>query len=997
MNQNNYLAGAALCVAMAFSASAGVFTAGNSGYGTRAELMAIDGLWAGVADQARQADESEQLLRLRALAAFHLNDRSAAKALVGSLVSTYPASPMRFDNQQLEADLLLEEGLYSDALQAYDSLPLEAFDADGADALTMRRAYCRVMLGDYRKARTELEGLAASPVWGNAARFYSAYIDYANGEYRKALAGFRGVDTSTMPGATAPFYIMQIAYATGDYNQARTLARNIIDTKPGAPAGADAEAYRILGEALYQQGQTAEALPYLWQYASMVEKPAPSAFYILGVSEFDQGNWDNAIKVLQQVVPAGGALSQSAYLYLGQAYSARGDRDSALMAFEQAFRQNYDPAVSETAFYNYAVARMEGGRVPFGSSVTLFEQFLQQYPRSKYAPAVQEYIVTGYMTDNDYAAALAAINRVERPTQRLIDAKQRVLFVMGTREYQAGKLQAAESHLSSAAALQANPDIAAQSRLWLGKCRYDRNDYSGAASEFLSYLNATKNSRGKEVAFNRMTALYDLGYARFAERKYEDALTDFRRALSLADTESGAPRLRADIENRIADCHFYASRFAEAEAGYRRAYAINPEAGDYALYQVAIVEGMQDKHAQKIADLDALMSAFPATALAPQALLEKAESLQALGRRKDAIATYRTLVADHPATPAGRNGALQLALACEQDGNREGAIESYKEVIVNYPTSEEARLATDDLKAIYAADGHLNDFTAWLATIPGAPTLNASDLDRAAFQAAEQLYASNGRTDRLESYLREYPKGVGAAKATYYLAQAAWDGGDSARAVKLAGKVASDYPHTEVAEEALLLKGEVEAGSGRHEAALATYSELEQTASDPTTIEQARLGRLRAAATTGRHADVVALADALLASSAGTTVTADAAEVAYLRAVALQKQKQYGRADAELAALAKTPANLYGSMAAVALGQSQLDRGQTASARRTVDALINANPPHEYWLARGFILYSDILRKQGDSFEADQYLRSLRQNYPGKEADIFNMIDKRLK
>lgn len=997
MKHHITLAAAAMTAAMVFTATAGVFSPGPSGFAERQRLMATDGLWAGVYDQGRQAGQGELQTRLMALAAFHLNDISAARALVDELTTTWPASPMRFADRMLEGDLQLQDGLFADALGAYDSLPLEAFDAEGADALCMRRAYCRVMLGDYRRAASELAGLKASPTWGNAARFYSAYIEYAQGNYRQALQGFGQVDTSTMPGATAPFYIMQIAYATGDYARARTLARELIDSKPTVPAGADAEAYRVLGEALYQQGETAEALPYLWQYASMVEQPSPSAFYILGMSEFDQGNWDNAIKVLQRVVPAGGALAQSAYLYLGQAYSARGDRDSALMAFEQAFRQNHDPKVSETAFYNYAVARMDGGRVPFGSSVTLFEEFLQQYPRSKYAPAVQEYIVNGYMSDNDYAAALAAINRVEHPTAQLLAAKQRVLFVMGTREYQAGKFQAAESHLSAAAALDASQDIAAQARLWLGECRYQRHDYSGAASEFLAYLNHTRDSHGTDVAFNRMTALYDLGYARFAERRYDDALTDFRRALSLADTESGSPRLRADIENRIADCHYYASRFAEAESAYRRAYAINPEAGDYALYQVAIVEGMQGKHAQKVASIDALLQGFPATALAPQALLEKAESLQALGKRKEAIATYRVLVADHPSTAAGRNGALQLALACVQDGNREGAIESYKEVITNYPTSEEARLATDDLKALYAADGHLPEFTAWLATVPGAPTLNASDLDRAAFQAAEALYVNNGATDRLKSYLRDYPKGESAPKATYYLAEAAWDSGDSRQAVKLAEQVAAQYPHTEVAEQALLLKGEAESGSGRHEAALATYTELEQTASDPAVIEAARLGRLRAASATGRHADVVALADGLLSSSAGSTVSADAAEVRYLRAIALQRQKQYGQSDSELGALAQNPANLYGAMAAVALGQSQLDRGQTTSAKRTVDALINANPPHEYWLARGFILYSDILRKQGDTFEADQYLRSLKQNYPGKEADIFNMIDKRLK
>ena len=61
-----------------------------------------------------------------------------------------------------------------------------------------------------------------------------------------------------------------------------------------------------------------------------------------------------------------------------------------------------------------------------------------------------------------------------------------------------------------------------------------------------------------------------------------------------------------------------------------------------------------------------------------------------------------------------------------------------------------------------------------------------------------------------------------------------------------------------------------------------------------------------------------------------------------------------------------------------------------------MNRLIDANPPHDYWLARGFILLSDLLRRKGDTFEADEYLLSLKQNYPGNEADIFRMIDDRL-
>ena len=62
-----------------------------------------------------------------------------------------------------------------------------------------------------------------------------------------------------------------------------------------------------------------------------------------------------------------------------------------------------------------------------------------------------------------------------------------------------------------------------------------------------------------------------------------------------------------------------------------------------------------------------------------------------------------------------------------------------------------------------------------------------------------------------------------------------------------------------------------------------------------------------------------------------------------------------------------------------------------------MEQLINSGTSHTYWLARAFIVLSDVYAAEGKSFEAREYLQSLRENYPGKEPDIKEMIDKRLR
>ena len=66
-------------------------------------------------------------------------------------------------------------------------------------------------------------------------------------------------------------------------------------------------------------------------------------------------------------------------------------------------------------------------------------------------------------------------------------------------------------------------------------------------------------------------------------------------------------------------------------------------------------------------------------------------------------------------------------------------------------------------------------------------------------------------------------------------------------------------------------------------------------------------------------------------------------------------------------------------------------------AEKVVNKLLDSETTHQYWMARGFILLSDIYNKQGDKFQAREYLESLKANYPGKETDIKEMIEKRLK
>lgn len=989
----------ALCLTAGAAVNAQLNRPDASGYLERGILMFEDRNYEGCIDQLSRLhalevtdQQAEEALFYLGLATQGLGDDEAL-IMFKKFLADYPTSTRRADVMMSVGDFYFNHGNYAQALQEYSQVEPIALNAARKEELTYRSAYCYMLLGEYSTAANLFSSLETSSEYRNAAIFYQGYIAYVEKDYAKALRLFKNVDTSREPGVSAPYYEAQIAFIQGNYSRSLELAKQML--REGKVPQFTPECNRLAGESLYNLGDENAALPYLWKYCAEAPSPQPSAFYILGVSEYRQGNYDAAIKLLQQAIGTHSAMEQSAYLFLGQAYLKRGDNTSALMAFENAYRVDYDREVRETAFYNYAVARMDGGRVPFGNSVALLENFLTEYPNSPYSADVQKYIVTGYMTDNDYESALAALNKITSPSAELLRAKQRVLFVLGTREYTSGKVTQAIDHLNQAKRLPTkDASIVRQCDLWLGDCYYTRGNYDDAATAYLAFLSAAPKSDRE----NRATAYYDLGYTRFAQEEYSDALADFRNAAELLSqgTTTHPANLLADTYNRIADCHYYAADFQSAAAAYDKAFTLNPSAGDYALFQLAIMKGLQKDHNGKIATIDRLVESFPSSGLIPSALLEKAESQSALGNTDNAIRTYQQLVQQYSNTAPGRNGYLQLAITYINRGERQKGIDTYKKVIYTFPSSEEARIAADDLKQLYAADGKLSDFVAFINSVPNAPRYEASELEQLAFQAAENDYINSGSTTKLLSYLREYPQGTSQAQALYYLADAAWNSGNAAEAQGYAVQLLLNHPDSEAAEDAMLIKAASESALGKTEIAYDTYRELEGRASGSNMLREARIGLIRTAADLGKYAEVVNAADKLLASTAANSST-DVNEVKFIRASANNNLGNYDEAYSDWTELAQNPSDIYGAKSAYYMGQSMFDRGLTKKAKSTADALISSNTPHQYWLARGFILYSDILRKEGNTFEANEYLKSLKNNYPGSEADIFQMIETRLK
>ena len=100
----------------------------------------------------------------------------------------------------------------------------------------------------------------------------------------------------------------------------------------------------------------------------------------------------------------------------------------------------------------------------------MLEQFLNDYPRSRYKDNVEGYLVDAYMSTSDYSKALSSINHINNPCSKVLKAKQTVLYNLGVQSLANGKNADAINYLQQAVSL-GNQDkaILNESRLWLAE------------------------------------------------------------------------------------------------------------------------------------------------------------------------------------------------------------------------------------------------------------------------------------------------------------------------------------------------------------------------------------------------------------------------------------------------------------------------------------------------------------------------------------------------
>lgn len=918
------------------------------------------------------------------------------------LASEFPESPKAIPAILTAGDWYWFHSEWHAAIELYSKADLKRLPDSEQRLYAYRKALAYLKCGIPENATPLLSPLVGVKEYDIAARYYLAYAKYLNAEYDAAydemkriaeeISGssstvkssgrsnrqVRAERTYVSNGIEPLYYMAQIEYLRGEYSEVIDHATTLIAKRPVAELLP--ELHRISGLSYFKTGSFENSRAHLEEYFCSTDSPTDDAVYALGAIQYADNDLEAAEKKMQTLTDRNNVLAQGAYLYLGQIAERNGDMNAAAMAFGKAANMAYDRKAAETAFYNRIVAIAKGGNTPFASSITMLEDFIAKYPDSPYASDVEESLATAYFHENDYQRALVAINRVKNASKSTLATKQKILYRYGVSDITAGKPDNAISHLREASGMSdVDAALSYEAQLWLGEALYRIGDYKRAVSVYESAL------RGTLSTDNRQLARYGLAYCDFQREEWKDARPNFS---IIANDKSSPESMRINSLVREADCLHYLGHYKEAADKYLSAAQAEGSDADYAAFRHAVVTGLTDGTDAKIRELDTFLSERKDSRWTPQVLLEAGRTMSALERPDKAAPYLERLRNEYPRDAKSREGAMSLALAYMKQGKTREAQEAYRDIIRTWPTSEEASLANDDMKRLTAADGTLQEYANFLSNINGAPQINPDEMDTYTFEAAETAYAENPEdTSLLEKYIERYPDGRWLSNALMDLAEAADRSGDTQKALTYIDSLLSAKGDSQQVPAALFLQAELLEDSGEKEKALASFKALEASGSTDFAPE-ATAGIMRCTSDAKERTEY---ARRLLRT--GGVTDADAEEARFFEASGLLHSGETEEGVASLKALAKNPDTLSGAKAAVELGEWQLASGNTKNALETLEQFTDAGSIHAYWLARGFIALAKAYHTEGNDYLASEYLKSLRENYPGDEPDIREAIE----
>ena len=883
---------------------------------------------------------------------------------------------------------------YDKALTYYDMAP--AGSGATRDEIQFKKGYAYFVTKQFSRAKNSFASLKENTrsEWYYPANYYSACCSFFEKKYDEALKGFQRCEQSDKYKQYVPYYIAQIYSHQKKYDQ--VIAFGAAKAKDSNIKNR-AELNQLVGQAYYERGDYKSALPYLEFAVNNGATLRPADYYQLGFAQYQSGFYKQAIENFEQLTKQDSLLGQNGLYHLGDSYLKTKNKFAARNAFGQAASMNYDKSVKEDALINYAKLSYE---LKFDRDAI---DALQKIPaNSKYYEDAQALMSEVFLNTRDYDRAIATLEAVPNRTTRLNETYQKVCYYRGLQLYQNKQKDEARRYFNKALENPVDKRIQALCSFWMGVISNESGEYAISKQHISSFVGAARGMNDLPEESNITMANYVQGYNNLKINDFKQALANFR--IVVDDIKRNETRIKSDqIKTavlgdavlRAGDCHFKNNQYADALSYYNEAINRKYEGFEYALYQKAIIRGLQGSPVDKVLALEALVDKYPNSRYTDEALFQMGETYQEMGKFDQAIAPLRKLVADYRGkSPLINQALLRLGLISYNQGNTNAAISYYKQVFSNNPETSEAKDALAALQEIYVKDlNRPDEYFAFVETVPGYGSVSTSSKDSVTYQSAEIQFQQGRYTQAIEgftNYLAKFPNGRNALQAYYYRGESY-----ASNIVKQYPKALQDYAavvakgpsrlYPKASEKAALLALNVEKNYAQ---AFEFSRKWEESSTTDASRFEAQLVALQSAYFTNNSVAVSEYANKV--STNNQASNAQIATANFYQGKMAYDKGDFARAYPAFQVVVENATSEIMPEAWHLLAQILYKQRKYADAEQAIGDANKASAGYDDWIARNLILLSDVYLDQGDKNSATAALEAVLENYNGNDATIMS-------
>jgi len=924
-----------------------------------------------------------------ALCAIRLFNDDADK-LITSFVYKYPESKMVNRAYFEMAMFRYRQKNFADANKWFSKVNKKSlYNSDKYDYY-FKYGYSLFMENEYEKAKMMfVEIKDVDNEYSSPAKYYYAHIAYSEGNYQTALESFNKLEDDESFSPLVPYYKAHIFYLQKDYDKViEYVAQSLEDYSVKRAA----EMSRIVAEAYYQKKEYNNAVPFIEKFMKESKAVKRNDYFLSGYIYYRSDNLDKAIESFEKVVVEEDSLAQNSYYSLADCYLKQNDKSKALTAFHRAAALDFDKKIKEEAMFFAAKLSYELNYTPFNQSIEALENYINLFPDSPRVSEAYELMVAAFMNTKNYQKAYDVIKNLPLKDHRIKAAYQRTTYYRGIELFNnldfAGAIEFFNKSLSVPGF---DTNIRANTFYWRGEGYYRLEDYAKSKADFQDFLITSGAYSISEFDM----AYYNIGYCFFKEGNHNKAIEWFRKYMERP--MASKHKYYGDACNRTGDSYFLLRTYWMAIEMYDKCINANGYDKDYALYQKSFALGLVSRPEKKISTLNQLITEFPESSFIDDALFEKGNVLMSMGNNADAIGCYSQIVEKYQGSSSFYKKALvQLGLLNYNIGENQKALGFYKQVVSNFKGSPESRYALTGIKNIYVELNRVDEYVKFVENLGEFANITIAERDSLTYSAAEKKYFDGDNKEAqksFETYIEGFSDGSFIVNSKFYLAQLYQQNELTDSALNYYEFVAKSG-NPDFCNRALLETASIYYNQENYQTALSYYSDLENKAELKNQLNIARIGMMNCNYNLkDREASIVS-ADKVIHSE--KIMPEDIRNAHYIKAISFIELGEEQNAIDEYTWLGKDISNAQGAESRYRIAEIYFNNNLLDISEKEVMDFAKQNTPHQFWLAKSFILLADIYLARDDAFQAKATLQSVIDGYSINDDGILDTANSKL-